>query len=205
MKNEKRIAINDLIDVLIIIDPQNDFADPDGSLFVRGVTGESSNSKTIKNINLLKKLFSYVYISEDCHPENSIEFKKFPRHCIKGSWGAKRIKGLDSNVFIDFGFETTILKGGSKDVVSYSISTSNYYESLINFLRSTRTEKIFLCGWAYTHCVGESAIDLAKQGIDVYIVRDATRSVPPPHGDPETMKKKLQLYGVNEVSMRQIV
>lgn len=79
--------------VLLVIDMLNDFIDPAGSLYC----GEAAR-KIIAPIE--KRVSDYVKNSEpvificDAHAEDDLEFKQFPPHALKASWGAKVIPEL---------------------------------------------------------------------------------------------------------------
>ncbi len=75
---------------LIVVDVQNDFADPGGSLSVRGgadvvpvINGEASLAANNGGI---------VVYTQDWHPEHTPHFAKdggiWPDHCIADTWGA---------------------------------------------------------------------------------------------------------------------
>ena len=57
-------------------------------------------------------------------------------------------------------------------------------------------------GLAYDYCVGSTAIDAAKLGIETYIVFDATKSVSP--ASEEKMKLRCDAAGVKEVGSQDI-
>lgn len=72
---------------LIVVDMQNDFAEQKGSLY-----GEAT-ATLIQPINqLIKKarnMETPVIFTQDWHLPNDIEFKLWPKHCVKGTWGAE--------------------------------------------------------------------------------------------------------------------
>jgi nicotinamidase/pyrazinamidase len=93
---------------LIIVDMQNDFCKPAGSLAVEG------SLEIIPLINQLRELsekFDYIVMTRDCHPQNHVSFGSnhpgkdlfslitvpdtgreqvmWPDHCVNGSFGAE--------------------------------------------------------------------------------------------------------------------
>lgn len=189
---------------LAIIDGQNDFTRLDGALCVAGIEGEQDNYLIIKTIKALGKMpFDYLAVTEDKHPkEGHVEYGIFGKHCVTGSDGQKYQMYLaDMYATAD----ERLKKGMHPDLFSYSIVVSPQFAGHISNLRQRAIKRIFVTGWAFTHCVGESAIAYATQGFETYVVRDATRSVPPPYGDSEAMDKKLDLYGVKLINSDQIV
>src|SRR6476659_821806 len=76
---------------LVVVDVQNDFADPSGSLFVKGA------AEILPLVNSEAKLATeagaFVVYTQDWHPESTPHFAKdggvWPVHCVGGSWGAE--------------------------------------------------------------------------------------------------------------------
>lgn len=189
-------------DTLVVVDMQNDFARPDGALYVAGIPGEVNDEQLVANILYLSnKSFGYRVTTEDCHPEFHMEFEIFPKHCVGGTIGQKYVDVL-KGLYGEFG--NHVFKGKHASVIAYSVAASDSFSTHIYLLRWSKIKRIFVVGLAYTHCVGESAIAYASQGFETYVVRDATRSVPPPYGDPDKMAQKLALYGVKEITMADI-
>ena len=204
-KNEKfYISLGDNGDnALAVIDMQKDFAYPEGALFVGGVHGEPTSDEVVKRVNALiaDYPFDWVALSRDRHPDNHIEFSIFGKHCLMMTDGAD----FATELVRPKGDWEVVDKGHDKDVFSYSVVTSGVFPGHIRNLRAKGIKRVFVCGLAYTHCVGESAIAYACQGFETYVIRDATRSVPPPYGNPESMDRKLELYGVKLITVADII
>ena len=77
---------------LIVVDMQNDFANPKGSLYV------PSTKKVIPNIKRLldraRKAGVFVVFTQDWHPKDDPEFKIWPVHAVRGTWGSEVIDEL---------------------------------------------------------------------------------------------------------------
>lgn len=77
---------------LVIVDMQNDFAHPDGKLFVAG------SRKTIPFIQeLLKKARQKdmkVFFTQDWHTKYDPEFKIWGEHAAAGTWGSEIIEDI---------------------------------------------------------------------------------------------------------------
>lgn len=75
--------------ILVIVDMQNDFVSPEGSMAIKGA------DKLIKPIEdlQLKYNWKYIYYLEDCHQKTHLSFKEnggyFPPHCVVNTWGAQ--------------------------------------------------------------------------------------------------------------------
>lgn len=200
----KHPFIIDSNDALVIVDGNNDFIDPKGALYVSGNDDENANEKIIVGIKkLFTKRFSIRITTEDDHPvDNHIEYPIFGRHCVHNTEGQKYYPEL---LDIYKQADVNLKKGQNKDIIAYSVATSIEFSKHIKMLREKNIRRIFVVGWAYTHCVGESAIAYATQGFDVFVVRDLTRSVTAPYGNAKTMDKKLKLYCVKIISSNRIL
>ena len=82
---------------LIVVDVQNDFADPGGSLFVK------SAAEILPMVNsearIATEAGAFVVYTQDWHPESTPHFAKdggvWPVHCVGGTWGAEFHATLD--------------------------------------------------------------------------------------------------------------
>lgn len=202
MKKQKIVIC--ATDAAVIVDGENDFAHRKGALYSRGFPGEASDKPIAKRIVLLiGKAFGYRIATFDIHPASGhIEFEKYGKHVIEGTWGAEYIDELKPLLpLMDF----ISYKGEDPALISLSIAVSASFGKMIGEMRARGIKRVFLVGWKYTHCLGLSAIAFATQGFEVYVVRDATNSVSAEFGgDPERMKKQLALDGVKEITMADI-
>src|SRR5262249_38608113 len=75
---------------LLVIDIQNDFSDPSGSLHVPGGADLVDLANT--HIHLAREAGAKVAYSQDWHPEVPPHFARhggpWPHHCVRGTWGA---------------------------------------------------------------------------------------------------------------------
>lgn len=187
---------------LIIIDPQMDFVDENGALYVAGVPGENDNATIIRLIKRIDQLpWKHRAVTKDQHPENHIEFPDYGVHC----WAGRQGESFQPDLQFFIEKAEVYCKGTDPDIVALSIGNGVQFGDHVRKLRAEKIKKVFLCGWAYTHCVGESAIDYAKQNFEVFIVRDCTNSVITPFRDVETMDQKLELYNVKLITSDQLV
>ncbi|MGH3369810.1 MAG: cysteine hydrolase family protein, partial [Nocardioidaceae bacterium] len=76
---------------LVVVDVQNDFADPAGSLYVRG--GEQVVQAVNAEVEAARAAASPVVYTQDWHPPETPHFEKdggkWPVHCVMGTWGAE--------------------------------------------------------------------------------------------------------------------
>ena len=80
----------DAATALIVVDLQNDFADPGGSLSVSG--GEAIIPAVNAAVRDAADAGALVVATQDWHPETTPHFAKdggiWPVHCVAGTWGA---------------------------------------------------------------------------------------------------------------------
>ncbi|EJU06046.1 pyrazinamidase/nicotinamidase-like protein [Dacryopinax primogenitus] len=183
---------------LLLVDIQNDFLPPDGSLAV------PEGRDILPHVyRLLEWNWDLVVASQDYHPHGHISFTSthdlppftnisvqkphcppgvmvpqmlWPDHCVQGTHGcefeAELKKKLGKDVVI-------IQKGGDLAVDSYSAFSDNQYTSftpLIKTLHQAGIEHVVICGLATDYCVYFTAVDSCKFGFKTEIVREAVRA-----------------------------
>ena len=189
-----------------VIDGNNDFVDEKGALYVSGVEGELlSNTAVAGVITEVHKLpFGYRFASVDRHPaDEHIEYDRIVRHCVEGTWGAEVYPDLTS---VYNSINLLLPKGMDPNIISFPISTSPLFVYHVGEMRRLGIKRVFLGGFAFNFCVGESAIVYADQGFETYVVRNATRSVPPEQGgDVERMNNRLKYASVKLIKSDRLV
>ena len=82
---------------LIVVDVQNDFADPAGSLYVPA--GEDVVARVNEEIAAAVTAGSVVVYTQDWHPPATPHFQSgggvWPVHCVRETWGAEFHPALD--------------------------------------------------------------------------------------------------------------
>ena len=169
---------------LVVVDVQNDFADPKGSLYVQG--GEKVVPRIDRLIEEARAAGSPVVYTQDWHPESTPHFAKdggiWPVHCVQGTWGAE----FHPDLTVD---GEVVQKGGDgKDGYSgFSVRDPQSGEQsatrLESLLRSKGVERIIVVGLATDYCVKETAIDGARKGFDTHVVSNAIAAVNLEPGD----------------------
>src|SRR5689334_2499162 len=95
---------------LIVVDLQNDFADPAGSLAVEDA--HAIIPRINDEIATAARAGATIVITQDWHPESTPHFAKdggiWPVHCVAGTWGAELHPALAIS-----GDEPRILKGAN--------------------------------------------------------------------------------------------
>jgi nicotinamidase-related amidase len=205
--DEKKIIVIGPEDALFIIDLLKDF-DKGGALPVVGVEDEIDSDLQIDGIlSLLDLPFGLFVFTGDEHPSDHIEHTIYGQHALAGTKGAKMIEKVQQ-AFDALPEEKKLwyTKGQDRRLIGYSIAFSLYYAGLIERLRKNGFERLFFCGRAFTHCVGESAIDARGQiSFEVFVIKDLSLSLPKPYGDIDRMKKLLgamKIPLINSVDLR---
>lgn len=182
---------------LVVVDVQNDFADPHGSLYVAG--GEGVVEPINREIDRAREADALVVYTQDWHPETTPHFAKdggiWPVHCVGDTWGAAFHPDLDVD-------GPTIRKGtGGEDGYSgFSIrDPETGIESstgLAELLCQQAIERVVVAGLALDYCVKATALDAASAGFDATVLLEATRAVDLERGDGDQAVQELESAGV---------
>lgn len=78
---------------LIVVDMLNDFIDENGALYC-GPGAREIVPFVRERLAAHRKAGSLVVFLRDSHAEDDLEFEKFPKHCVAGSWGSRIIEAL---------------------------------------------------------------------------------------------------------------
>jgi nicotinamidase-related amidase len=78
---------------LIVVDMLNDFIDEKGALYC-GPTARNIVPFLQQRLEAHRKAGNLVVFLQDAHAEDDLEFEKFPKHCVAGTWGNRIIDEL---------------------------------------------------------------------------------------------------------------
>lgn len=154
---------------LIVVDYQNDFVDPKGSLYVSGA--EKLHQQILKLIKTFQDNNDLIIATKDFHPKNHCSFTKWPPHCLANNWGSELYQLPESY------FNKIILKGTEQDIDSYSafFSDDKTSNGLHEFLQEQNVTDLVLAGVALDVCVSATLTDAIKLNYHGYL--DLTGSV----------------------------
>lgn len=171
---------------LLVIDVQNDFADPKGNLYVPG--GDVIVSTINEAIDTARAAGAGVVYTQDWHPETTPHFEKdggtWPVHCVGGTWGAEFHPDLE--VVED---APVVRKGtdGGDGYSGFSVrdpaSGAEDATELERILRERGVERVVVCGLAQDVCVRATVLDAVDKGFDTTLLAGATRPVDLQPGD----------------------
>ena len=173
---------------LIVVDVQNDFADPAGSLAVTGAEAVVDAVNT--EIREATARGAFVVYTQDWHPERTPHFESqggpWPVHCVAGSWGASLHPRLD--VVVDAAFIRKGVEGedGYSGFTVRDVTSGEDRDTLLDrMLRERGTGRVVVVGLATDYCVRETALDAVRRGFDTTVVAGAVAAVDLSPGDGE--------------------
>ncbi len=182
---------------LVVVDVQNDFADPGGSLAVGG--GDQIVPIVNAEVGAATSAGALVAYTQDWHPAHTPHFAQdggtWPVHCVAGSWGA-----LFHPDLVVTG--PTVRKGSSGEdgysgfTMRDPVSGHEHPTELEALLRGRSVERVLVCGLATDYCVRATAMDAARLGFDTVVLRDAVRAVELQAGDGARALDEMTAAGV---------
>jgi nicotinamidase/pyrazinamidase len=181
---------------LLVVDVQNDFADPAGGLYVRG--GEHVVNPVNIEVVAAKNAGATIVYTQDWHPESTPHFAKdggiWPVHCVGGTWGAELYPNLIVNgpvVRKGTGGEDGYSGFSVRDPIS-GAATATQLQSLL----PPEIRRLVVVGLAGDYCVKETALDGKLLGYEVDTPLALTRFVNLEPGDDERTVDELRAAGV---------
>jgi nicotinamidase/pyrazinamidase len=185
---------------LIVVDMQNDFVDPAGSLTVAGA--EEIIPFVNRTISDAAESGSFVVYTQDWHPFSTPHFDKdggtWPIHCVGESWGADLhplLLVIDDAITIRKGTE------GEDGYSGFSVRNPEDPEEtrptqLHGLLTERGIDRVVVVGVATDYCVKETARDAAGLGYETIALRDGMRAVDLTEGDGAAAIEAMQAAGV---------
>ena len=171
---------------LLVVDVQNDFADPKGSLYVRG--GEEVVGEANREIEAAAAAGAVVVYTQDWHPDHTPHFEQdggvWPVHCVGGTWGAELHPAL---ALVDGAPVVRKGTGGEDGYSGFSVrdpeSGAQEGTGLEEVLRGHGVERVVVAGLATDYCVKETALDAVARGFGTTVLARAVRAVDVEAGD----------------------
>jgi nicotinamidase/pyrazinamidase len=184
---------------LVVVDLQNDFADPAGSLAVRG--GDAVVPVVNAAVREAVEAGALVVATQDWHPEHTPHFAQdggvWPVHCVAGTWGAELQPAFELPA------DAPRIRKGTNGEDGYSGFTMRDPRSgqeipteLEGVLRDRGIERVIACGLATDYCVSASALDAIRLGFDVVVLGDAIAAVDLQPGDGSLALDAMREAGV---------
>jgi nicotinamidase/pyrazinamidase len=184
---------------LIVVDVQNDFADPEGGLSVPG--GAAIIPAVNREIAAAHEAGSLVVATQDWHPPHTPHFAQdggpWPVHCVAGTWGAE----LHPDLVLPDGAPR--IRKGANGEDGYSCFTMRDARSgetiatrLDRLLREAGASEVVVVGLATDHCVRATALDAVQLGYATDVITDAVAAVNVHPGDGQAALGELRAAGV---------
>ncbi|MBW3611712.1 MAG: isochorismatase family protein [Actinobacteria bacterium] len=183
---------------LVVVDVQNDFADPAGNLAVAG--GEAVVPVINEEVARATAAGGFVVATQDWHPPDTPHFEKdggvWPVHCVESTWGAE----LHPELRID----GPVVRKGTGGEDGYSGFTMRDPRSgetvpteLEGLLRERGIERVVVAGLATDVCVKETALDAARLGFATTVLTRAVAAVDLQPGDGEAALAEMAGAGID--------
>jgi nicotinamidase/pyrazinamidase len=187
----------DLHTALVVVDVQNDFADPNGSLYVEDapaiiglVNDEVASAQGSQ---------AHVIYTQDWHPPHTPHFAQdggtWPVHCVGGTWGAE----LHPDLVVA---GERVRKGtqGEDGYSGFTMADPTTGETsstgLAELLRERDVNNVVVVGLATDYCVKATALDGVDLGFSTVVLQDAVRPVDLAPGDGERALAEMREAGV---------
>lgn len=185
---------------LVVVDLQNDFADPAGSLSVAG--GEEVVPYVNAQVEAAVAAGATVVYTQDWHPSSTPHFAKdggtWPVHCVQGTWGAELHPQLQ--------VAGEVVRKGEHGEDGYSgftmrdpVTGASVPTPLAGLLRERGAERLVVLGLATDYCVRATALEGREQGWPVVVPWAGVRAVDLQPGDGERTREELLAAGVEVV------
>ena len=182
---------------LVVVDVQNDFADPSGSLAVRG--GPAVVAAANEQVTAAHAVGAPVFYTQDWHPADTPHFAKdggtWPVHCVQDTWGAQLHPQLE--------VVGEVVRKGSSGEDGYSGFSMRDPKTgevvptrLAELLRAAGVEQLVVVGLATDYCVRATALEGRQQGWPVTVPWRAVAAVDLEPGDGERTRQELVEAGV---------
>ena len=171
---------------LLVVDVQNDFADPAGALSV--ADGHEVVVVANEAIARARAAGATVVYTQDWHPAHTPHFAQdggiWPVHCVRDTWGAAFHPDLvvDGEVIRkgtggEDGYSAFSVRDPMSGVVSATL--------LEELLRDRGVDRVVVIGLATDYCVLETVRDARMLGFGAEVIADGIRAVDLHAGDGE--------------------
>jgi nicotinamidase/pyrazinamidase len=186
----------DATTALLVVDVQNDFADPGGSLYVSG--GEQVAPVINAEIARAAAAGARLFYTQDWHPASTPHFAKdggiWPVHCVMDTWGAQFVDGLV--------VDGPVIQKGSHGEDGYSgftmrdpVSGATVPTDLGDMLETAGITDLVVAGLATDCCVKATVLDACARGYPTTVLQNAIRAVDLQPGDGDRAVEEMLVAG----------
>lgn len=182
---------------LVVVDVQNDFADPAGSLYVTG--GDAIVDAINDEVAAARDAGATIVYTQDYHPSETPHFAPqggvWPVHCVGGTWGAELHPSLD----VADGPVVRKGTGGEDGYSAFSVrdpeSGDEHATELDRVLRAAGVRRLVVAGLAQDVCVKETVLDARRLGYTTIVPLATTRPVDLSEGDGDRAVEEMRAAG----------
>lgn len=177
--------------LVVIVDAQNDFEDPNGALYVAGaeklIPLQNEYIRTLKPWEIGAVVYTF-----DTHTveeyKNSEEAKQFKFHCEKGTWGhnlAVENSTIPTSIPV-FKLEKTVFsmwEDTNAEITPMDLLTKNQYckpmprDDFFELIHYLGIKKVEIIGVASDFCVLWASIGFIQRGFDVSVKRNLVKGI----------------------------
>jgi len=191
----------DTTTALIVVDVQNDFADPAGNLSVAG--GDAIVPYVNGQIAVALAGGAFVAYTQDWHPPSTPHFAKdggpWPVHCVAGTWGAAFHPALAANAGPSVRKGANGEDGYSGFTMRDPLKGATVPTELDGLLRGRGIRRVVVCGLATDYCVRATALDASALGYRTSVLVGGVRAVDLQASDGASALAELVEAGVELV------
>jgi nicotinamidase/pyrazinamidase len=184
---------------LVIVDVQNDFADPAGGLAVPD--GAAVIPVINGEIAMARSAEALIVATQDWHPESTPHFARdggiWPVHCVADTWGA----ALHPDLALPG--EAPRVHKGTNGEDGYSgftmrdpVTGETTPTELESMLRERGIARVVVVGLATDYCVKATAVDAKRLGWDTFVLADGIAAVDLEPGDGDRAIDEMREAGV---------
>ena len=182
---------------LVVVDVQNDFADPRGSLSVQG--GDEIIPALNDAITAAEAAGACLIYTQDWHPPDTPHFEKdggiWPVHCVQDSWGADLHPNL--RVVGEVVRKGTAGEDGYSGFTVRDPASGDPRDTLLeSLLRDRGIRTVVVGGLATDYCVRDTALDAVHRDFATFVLIDAVRAVDLHPGDGARAFEAMRRAGV---------
>jgi nicotinamidase-related amidase len=153
----ERVSLDPSRTVLVVIDMQNDFVKPGGSLIAPGA--EATIPRIARLLEAAREAEMRVAFSQDTHDADDPEFAIWGEHARRGTWGWQIVDELAPR---------------EDELVVQKVRYDAFYGTdLDHFLRLWGVESLIICGTLANICVHYTAASAGLRWFHVIIPHDA--------------------------------
>jgi nicotinamidase-related amidase len=176
--------------LLVIVDMLNDFIDEKGALFC-GPGAREIIPAIKKKLEMYRKNYkkdkNLIVFLQDSHMENDLEFKRFPKHSVNGTWGSEIIPELKPKKD-----EIIVKKKRYSGFYKTSLDGVLEFQNLMHAI----IDEVEVVGVCTSICIMDTVGDFANRDYKIKVPKNCIADF-----DPEmhafALKRMSSLYGAD--------